>query len=264
MSLIRDDKVYFEESNSSYPQNYCIISFISPEASIKKKLINDISKFLYFELKKKINEIVTSMLNEMNIYIKNIIDDQTSMFKDLNNELKRELQFNVESSSKKYIDEYQFTNSELYDIISEIKFDDIQSDNVYGIKVCGVFATLQEANKYAIDSKKKYEPNVNRFVHHIGCWCPFDPFEKCIKDKTYDATENTNPRTAGEVQFNSIVESYNDNVQQKDNFLLQQKQYETNTEDIENKLKKEMNEKLKSNIAKLKEARKSKKYSTKN
>ena len=256
--LIEDDIIYFEETKTNYKESFCIISFVSPETAIRKKLINDISKFIYYSLNNKINEISTSIIKELNIFITNKINDNV-IFKDLNEDLKKDLLFDVENITKKNYNKYQFSATEIGNIISTINFDPIESDTVYAINVHGVFSTIGEANKYAQDIKKNVNPNVTCYVGNVGYWCPFNPHVTSnILHKTYDAETNTNSDT-GNVQFNTIMDNYNDNACQKDNYLLQQKQYELDSENREKQLlKKKEQEKLAETIKRLKEARRKK------
>ncbi len=236
--LIEDDIIYFEETSSKYSQAYCVVSFVSPEPAIKRKLVNDMSKFVFYLINRKIKEVTDSVVKELNLFISNMIDNQTENMNELNRDLKQSLLFDESLLVERYYSNYMFSSTELSEILSEISFDTVSFNEqcpIFGIKVHGVYATVNEANTFAQEFKKKIEPNVSCFVGNVGHWCPFDPNEKNIANKTYDATKNTNPDRQ-DVQFNTIVEGYNDNTILKDDFINQQQKSEFNSREKEKEL----------------------------
>lgn len=230
-----DDPITFEESSSDYCQNYVLVTFVYPEQQIKKKLMNDLAKFVVYSINKKISESFNSVLKELNIHITNKIDRLTENFKEINKDLKDSLLFNTENFNSHKINYLEYK-----DLIDSLIIDNYENpSHIHGIKIRGVFSTISEANKYAQDIKKIVEPNIDCLVGNVGHWCIFNPqsLEK-IKHKTYDADQNP------KVNFNQIMDGYNDNLQQKDNFLLQQEEEKNILKQREEKLLKKSEDNL--------------------
>lgn len=238
IELKDDDPITFGVNDANFQQNFALITFVYPEKQMKKKLLNDISKFIVYFVNKKFNEVISSVVAEYNIQITNEIDNLTSCFKDLNKDLKDSLLFSTSNTEAQRL----FNFNDFKEILESLEFNDIvyNDQHIHGIKIGGVFATIAEANNYSQEIKKKLEPNIDCFVGKVGIWGPFNPAStNTIKDKTYDATRTK------DVQYDQIMSGYAENTLQKDNFLMQQNDLEI-SKGRESELLKKIEEKKKS------------------
>jgi hypothetical protein len=247
-ALTIDKDVKFTETNTEFEQRFCSISFLSPEVSINRKLINDISKFVYYEFNKKIKEVGNVCTNNINLLISKLVDDFESLDDNDKREIKKDLSFNVQTEENNYLREYMMSTEKISNLMSTIDYKPFEDQcNIHGIKIRGVFTNIQDANNYCLKIKKD-EPNINIFVTSIGHWSPTDPFGENIAHKTYDGDVNTlNP----EIQLQTIMNGYNDNKEQKDNFLNMEEQDKINSQKVEDELR----EKTRKKIAELKKLR---------
>ena len=267
-SITVDEPVSFGITTTEFSQKFCVISFISPEDEIKKKIISDISKFIKFELDSKMNELYKSILADFNILISAKVEEymgENIIFKDVMHEIKDDLkildsEFSVNNNLLENSLSKSLNNDMIMDIIKSIDFSKFENnDNVQAIKVKGVFTTITEANEFCNDIRNKVDKHMHIFIGAMNHWLPFNPFEKGIKNKVYNASTNNNPNTSN-IQFNSIIQGYENDSRMKDNFLLQQQEYE---DSIKHE-KIELERRTKAKIEELKKMRASKKITKSN
>ena len=136
-------------------QNYCCLSFISPEKFIQEK-----TRFLFFNFYKELtkNELLKKSLDEK-LNLKTFEDK----FEDF-----------LVGKQKKLDDDY----NELVDFKTSIR----------GLKVRGTYETEREAKIRAEVLRRRF-PNDNVFVGQIGYWLPWDPNPLDIKNLEYQETE---------------------------------------------------------------------------
>jgi heterodisulfide reductase subunit C len=187
-----DLKEDFLEVDSKIPgQNYCCLSFISPDELIKNKDKFKAQKFLKYILGSSLEDENEERVRQT--FIENIN-------KNLNNDT---------SFSKTY-DTWLFSREkELEDQYNETV--DFQT-STRGVKVRGVYDTLREAQVRAKVLQRR-DKNFNVFVGQVGYWLPWDPSAEDIKDQEYQ-----------EDQLNQLMKKYNENADEKEDFYEQEKQ----------------------------------------
>ena len=175
MSNIRED---FLEVDSRIPgQNYCCISFLSPEKVMKNKEIFMVTRFMHHLFND--TERTTSDIREKLIEGKNITYNYI-------NEL---------------YNDWKFTrNNDL-----EIEFSEINdyATSMRGVKVRGTYESLREAKRRAEALRKKGR-NFHVFVGQVGYWLPWDPEANDIEEQEYQ-----------EGQLNELMKKYQENAENR-------------------------------------------------
>jgi hypothetical protein len=142
----KDEKDYLEVDAPLPGQNYCCLSFISPEKVLEQKETFLVKKFL-----------------------KSLTD------KDGNVVLK------TEEYDEKYADFISANESSLEsDFHNEVGF----STSVRGVKVRGVYNSYEEATKRAGEIQR-VDRAFHVFVGQIGYWLPWDPTAEKVSDQQY-------------------------------------------------------------------------------
>ena len=182
----------FLEVDSKIPgQNYCCLSFISPEKLIKNKDLFKTRHFLKYILGDKLEDKNEERVRQSLIEdIKNTINDDkkfSSIYESWIFTREKELE-------DKYNDTIDFQTS------------------MRGIKVRGTYDTLKEAQVRAKVLQRR-DKNFNVFVGQVGYWLPWDPSTEDIKDQEYQ-----------EDQLNQLMKKYNENVDEKEEYYEQEKQ----------------------------------------
>lgn len=72
--------------------------------------------------------------------------------------------------------------------------------SVRGIKVRGVFATIEKAKQH-VEILRDNDPHFDVFVAEVGSWCPWDPNPAMIQDANYSETE-----------LNTLMHKYNSSI----------------------------------------------------
>lgn len=182
----------FLEVDSKIPgQNYCCLSFISPEKLIKNKDQFKLRNFLKYIVGNKLEDENHERVRQSLIEdIKNNIDDD--------NKFSSIYEAWLLTREKDLEDKYNETV-------------DFQT-SMRGIKVRGTYDTLKEAQVRAKVLQRR-DKNFNVFVGQVGYWLPWDPSTEDIKDQEYQ-----------EDQLNQLMKKYNENVDEKDEYYEQEKQ----------------------------------------
>jgi hypothetical protein len=68
--------------------------------------------------------------------------------------------------------------------VSFLSNENVKNCNERGVKVRGVFATLDEANAHAKKLQQE-DPHFHVFVGEVGKWLPFDPQPDKVKEQFY-------------------------------------------------------------------------------
>src|SRR3990167_10521514 len=102
VQLENEDILYFEESNSRYPQKYVLVTFICPIKEMKNKVINDLNHYINYITNTKIDEIINSIITHFNILLTNKIEvnDNKIMVKDLKDRFKLDEQLTYKQYRK--------------------------------------------------------------------------------------------------------------------------------------------------------------------
>jgi len=164
-------------------QQYCVLSFISPEKVLKKKESYFNSEFLKW-------------LCDESEFLDNVLlkGDKTRL--------------NYEQVKEKY-DDFMFLNEERL----ETSFHEMENFNtsVRGIKVRGVYSTQREAEVRCKVLQRLYKRD-NVFLGQVGYWLPWDP--------NPDRIENTEYL---EPELNNLMKQYKENAIKRDIYYQENK-----------------------------------------
>lgn len=208
-------------------QNFCLLSFLSPENVLKNKNIAFFNAFLEnFEYSRRVKTFEEFLMNtvkgindklnteadaaelkDLSGAAQTIRDARVSVDKTMNafqaylEAAKSELK---ESKLKEMYDEFLYTNRQKL----EDKFYEANEfrTTVRGLKIRGTYSTKEEA---VARSKKlqRLDPTHNIFVGEIGKWLPWDPEPSQVAEQEY-----------AEEELNTLMKKYKENEEQKDLF----------------------------------------------
>jgi hypothetical protein len=208
-------------------QNFCLLSFLSPENVLKNKSLFLFNAFLenfdyslrvksYEEFLMKTVKSVNDRLNmeadaaelkDLSGVAQTIrgarvsVDTMMSSFNGYVEGAKSELK---ESKLKEMFDEFLYTNRQKL----EDKFYEMNEfkTTVRGLKIRGTYSTKEEA---VSRSKKlqRLDPIHNIFVGEIGKWLPWDPEPSQVAEQEY-----------AEEELNTLMKKYKENEEAKDVF----------------------------------------------
>lgn len=208
-------------------QNFCLLSFLSPENVLKNKNIAFFSAFLEnFEYSRRVKTFEEFLMNtvkgvndklnteadaaelkDLSGVAQTIRDARVSVDKTMNafqaylEGAKSELK---ESKLKEMYDEFLYTNRQKL----EDKFYEANEfrTTVRGLKIRGTYSTKEEA---VARSKKlqRLDPTHNIFVGEIGKWLPWDPEPSQVAEQEY-----------AEEELNTLMKKYKENEEEKDMF----------------------------------------------
>jgi hypothetical protein len=182
---------YLDEDEPLRNQNYVCVSFLNPEDVLKNKESYYFSKFI-----EKCSKDISELLDNLAIKYpddKNIIDGIKDNHKYLfnNDDMNEQLTFfkntNSDSIEKEFHNENNFKTS------------------VRGIKVRGVYDTVEQA-KARCENLKKKDPYFNIYVAQVGCWLPYESHIAAnVENQEYSETE-----------LNTLMKHYKENKDNKD------------------------------------------------
>jgi len=206
-------------------QNFCLLSFLSPENVLKDKSVFFFNAFLEnFEYSRRVktyeeflmntvkgindklnSEADAAELKDLSGVAQTIRDARVSVDKTMNafqaylegakNELK-------ESKLKEMYDEFLYTNRQkLEDTF--YKANDFRT-TVRGLKIRGTYSNKEEA---VARSKKlqRLDPAHNIFVGEVGKWLPWDPEPSQVGEQEY-----------AEEELNTLMKKYKENEDAKE------------------------------------------------
>ena len=191
------ERDYLDEDKPIRGQNYCLVSFLSPENILKEKEVYYFSRFidkfgkdmktLLDGIENKYPEsadlVKTIRSNHDYIFDANDLDSQYKFFKD-NNSHEIETDFHKENDFK---------------------------TSMRGIKIRGVFDTMEEA-KTRSEFIKRQDNKFDIYICQVGCWCPWSPNPNDLSDQEYSET-----------QLNTLMKQYKQNMDSKDELFEQRK-----------------------------------------
>jgi len=191
------ERDYLDEDKPIKGQNYCLVSFLSPEDVLKEKEAYYFSRFL-----DKFGKDMTTLLDGL----QNKYPDST----DLINTIRSNHAYVFDA--KELDEQYKFfknTNG------SEIETDFHRENNfrtsMRGIKIRGVFDTVDEA-KNRSEFIKRYDNKFDIFICQVGCWCPWSPNPNDLNEQEFSET-----------QLNTLMKQYKQNMESKDEVFEQRK-----------------------------------------
>jgi len=199
---------YLDEDKPIKNQNFCLLSFISPEDVIKNKEAYYIKAFLD-KFSKDMDTLLTGL--------KNINPENTEMIDNIRND--HGYLFDINQLDA----QYKFTKSVNESDVERLfhKENNFQT-SMRGIKVRGVFDTLEEA-KMRSEFLKKQDKNHNIFIGQVGCWCPWSPNPDDLDNQEYSET-----------QLNTLMKEYKRNQESKDEVFEKRRNDSVNSGKLEN------------------------------
>ena len=206
-------------------QNFCLLSFLSPENVLKNKSVFFFNAFLEnFEYSQRVktyeeflmntvkgvndklnSEADAAELKDLSGVAQTIRDARVSVDKTMNafqaylESAKNELK---ESKLKEMYDEFLYTNRQkLEDMF--YKANDFRT-TVRGLKIRGTYSNKEEA---VARSKKlqRLDPTHNIFVGEVGKWLPWDPEPSQVGEQEY-----------AEEELNTLMKKYKENEDAKE------------------------------------------------
>lgn len=181
---------FLDEDKPIRNQNYCLLSFISPEEVLKNKEAYYFSRFM------------DNFTKDMSILFANLINKYQDD-KDMLNSIRDNHSYIFDNNEMN--EQYKFFKSTKS---SEIETDFHRENNfttsIRGIKVRGVFDTMDEA-KNRCEFLKKIDNKFDIYIGQVGCWCPFSPNPAELENQEYSET-----------QLNTLMKEYKKNMDSKD------------------------------------------------
>lgn len=218
---------YLEEDKQIKNQNYCLVSFISPEDIL-------VSKESYY-----LENFFSKISDDYN----NLFDFLLDKYKDDSDLIENVKKNNNYMNNVKLIDEYY---KSIKNINSDVIEKKIHEDNnfkttIRGFKVRGSFDTIDEA-KNRCEFLKKIDKNHNIYIAQVGCWCPWSPNADDLENQEYSET-----------QLNTLMKEYKRNMNNKDEIFEKRKIDSINTNQfdevaLESLVEENTNENLEENL----------------
>ncbi len=168
-------------------QEYCCISFVSPEEVLAKKEIFYLEKYL-----KNISTRYSKVEEALNKYVPKDelgplkIEEFSMDGKELQSRYKDFVYVNGDKLEGDFYEQNDFRTS------------------VRGVKVRGSYDTLAEAQAKA-KKLQQVDKNFNVYIGQVGYWLPWDPNPHKIDNQEY-----------GEQELNTLVKKYRENQDKKD------------------------------------------------
>ena len=199
-------------------QTYACVSFISPEDIIKSKEV------FYFE---NYIQHFSKQVNEMFDGFEEIYPEK----KDQMRSIKEQYQniFNTDTVNEEYK-----TYKVNHELILDKEFNEKYNfqTNVRGIKIRGVYDSVNEAQLRCEHLRKLDNNKFSIYVCEVGCWCPWSPNPDSIQNQQYAVDS-----------LNTLMHEYEKNLQSKDEHYAQRKEeMKTLIGESEQKKKEQLNE----------------------
>ena len=189
---------FLDEDKQIRGQNYALMSFISPEDVL-------ISKETYY-----FHKFLEKFGNDMKTLYQGILTKYPDS-KDLLETIKTNHAYVFDANEMN--EQFNFFKSvNSADIESEFHKENNFQTTVRGIKIRGVFDTMEEA-KNRIEFLKKVDKNFDIYVGQVGCWCPWSPNPNDLTEQEYSET-----------QLNTLMKEYKKNIDDKNEVFEKRKQ----------------------------------------
>jgi len=193
---------YLDEDKKIRGQNYVLLSFISPEDVITNKEAYYFTRYL-----NSFSKDMTTLFNG--------IQSKYPDSKDLIDTIKTNHAYiwNADEMNEQY-KFFKSVNSS--DIEADYHRDNNFQTTIRGIKVRGVFDTIDEARNRA-EFIKKFDNKFDTFIGEVGCWCPWSPNPNDLQNQEY-----------AESQLNTLMKKYKENMDSKDELFEKRRQEQLN------------------------------------
>jgi len=208
---------YLEEDPEVPTQRYSIISFLSPEKTIKQKeeFYNEqFVEWLEYDWKiKGMEHFVAFLSKKYSLKIDDLMGDLQEFTKVHNEDIKKT---DIHEQHEVFLLKKE---KELESLFTEkVGF----RTNVRGVKIRRIFANLEECQQYAKVLQRKY-PRDNLYIGKVGCWLPWDPSEHMMPEVEY-----------AEKELNELMRKYKENEVNRDIFFEEEKQQKIENQKKEN------------------------------
>jgi hypothetical protein len=181
---------FLDEDKAIRNQNYCCLSFLSPEDVLVNK-----ENYYFFKFLENFSKDMTMLLDNLSLKYPDS--------KDLVDTIKSN--HNYIFNTKDMDEQYKFFKSVHSDNIEkEFHRENNFTTSVRGIKVRGVFDTVEEA-KNRCEFLKKVDNKFDIYIGQVGCWCPWSPNPNDLQDQEYSET-----------QLNTLMKQYKKNMDDRD------------------------------------------------
>ena len=192
---------FLEVDSAVQGQNYCCVSFISPENTLKQKEMFLFHKYMTQrcgEWDKKLGEVMEKASDDL----------KEKLGKEIQTELHKHLRFTYDGFKSSY-DDFIYKHGEELDK----QFNEVCNfkTNVRGVKVRGVYDTYREAELRA-KKLQRSDRSFHVFVGQVGFWLPWDPNADKVASEEYLEDE-----------LNTLMKEYKENEVRKDMFYEEQK-----------------------------------------
>jgi len=187
MSSPEENEDYLEVDSKIPGQNYCCISFISPEKLIKSKEVFKSHEFMKYVLGDKLED-------ENHERVRQDVIESVKTSDDIDGVINSWMFSHEKEVDEKYNGTVDYQTS------------------MRGVKMRGTYDTLKEAQSRAKILQRR-DKNFNVFVGQVGYWLPWDPSAEDVQDQEYQ-----------EDQLNQLMKKYNENADEKEDFYEQEKQ----------------------------------------
>jgi len=181
---------FLDEDKPIRNQNYCLLSFLSPEDVLINKESYYFSRFI----------------NNLGKDVKTLLENLEAKYsdsKDLIETIKNNHSYLF--NSKELDEQYKFFKSvNATDIEKDFHRENNFTTSIRGIKVRGVFDTVEEA-KNRCEFLKKVDNKFDIYISQVGCWCPWAPNPNDLENQEYSET-----------QLNTLMKQYKQNMNERD------------------------------------------------
>ena len=116
-----------------------------------------------------------------------------------------------------YLDEDEPIRGQLWACVSFLSPEGIKNCSMRGLKIRGVYATREEADRQA-KVLQDVDPDFHVFVGEVGKWLPWDPDVNSVQDQVY-----------AEEKLNDLMKAYKDNQHKAKKIQEQRKRDMINT-----------------------------------
>lgn len=185
------EKDYLEQDPPLRGQSYFLASFISPD-----DIINETNVFVFSKFLGSFAQEMNTLFNNMKIWAKdhNCFNETNMMLESVKN--RHDYLFNENALQSEY---NLFKSKNEINLANEYSAKNEDRTNVRGLKVRGVFSTLEEANAYSKKLQSQFPKHPPTFTGEVGCWAPWSPHQDDVQHVEY----------YGDV-LNTMMQKYND------------------------------------------------------
>ena len=215
---------YLDEDPEIPTQKYCIVSFISPEKTIKQKeefMFEKFIQYMDYEWKVKgLEHLMAFVSKKYSIKIDDLLKDAADFVKVRNEEVKAT---DVPEQYQVFLLKHEKDLQEQFD--NKVEF----RTNIRGVKVRRAFATVEEAQMFAKVLQRRY-PKDNLYIGKVGAWLPWDPSEHLMPEVEY-----------AEKELNELMRKYKENESNKEMFFAEEREESIKKQKEENERRRKEN-----------------------